>query len=85
MRQAVLASGCSALPRRTPLGAVERQAQAAHPPLELTWTWDTGTTELEGRPDHVFVGPAYRPVAVQVMLRGGSDHRPLRVAIERAR
>ncbi|MCA9606914.1 MAG: endonuclease/exonuclease/phosphatase family protein [Myxococcales bacterium] len=62
-----------------------RQAQAAHPPLELTWSWDTGTAELEGRPDHVFVGPAYRPTAVQVMLRGGSDHRPLRVAIERAR
>lgn len=62
-----------------------RQAQAAFPPLELTWSWDTGTTELVGRPDHVFVGPALRPVAVQVMLRGGSDHRPLRVAVERAR
>ena len=62
-----------------------RQAQAAWPPLELTWRWDTGTTELVGRPDHVFVAPRLRVAAVQVMQRGGSDHRPLRVAIEATR
>ncbi len=62
-----------------------RDSQAEWPPLEQTWTWDTGTTELVGRPDHVFAGPDLRVASVQVMLQGGSDHRPLRVALERAR
>ena len=57
-----------------------RQAQRALGPPERTWTWDTGATELEGRPDHVFFGPGLSLRAVQVMRRGGSDHRPLRAA-----
>jgi len=62
-----------------------RQAQTAWPPVELTWRWDTGSAELQGRPDHVLVGRALTPSAVQVMRVGGSDHRPLRVALERRR
>ncbi|MBX3271202.1 MAG: endonuclease/exonuclease/phosphatase family protein [Sandaracinaceae bacterium] len=62
-----------------------RDAQRAWPPVEDTWSWDVGATELVGCPDHVFVGPALAITAVQVMPRGGSDHRPLRVALERAR
>ena len=61
-----------------------REAQRQYPPVERTWTWRTGPTELEGRPDHVFVGPALRAAAVRVMQRGGSDHRPLRVALQPA-
>lgn len=60
------------------------QAQTTLGPPERTWTWDAGATELEGRPDHVFAGRALRVTGVQVLLRGDSDHRPLRVALERA-
>lgn len=58
-----------------------REAQRAHPPLERTWTWQTSAGEMLGRPDHVFVGPALRVAAVQVIEQGGSDHRPLRVQL----
>jgi len=61
------------------------QAQTTLGPPERTWTWDAGATELEGRPDHVFAGRALRVTGVQVLLRGDSDHRPLRVALEAAR
>ena len=57
-----------------------RQAQVAVGPPERTWTWITGGVELEGRPDHIFFGPALAARAVQVVPRGASDHRPLRAA-----
>jgi endonuclease/exonuclease/phosphatase family metal-dependent hydrolase len=49
-----------------------------------TWRWDTGVTELEGRPDHVFVGRAWRPTSAEAPERGGSDHLPLRVRLARS-
>lgn len=60
-----------------------REAQAIFPPVERTWTWRTGGTEISGRPDHIFVGGDLRVTAVQVMEEGASDHRPFRARISR--
>lgn len=48
-----------------------------------TWAWSHWTGELEGRPDHVYVGPALVPTRVEVRETGGSDHRPLIVELRR--
>lgn len=61
-----------------------RDAASAFPPPRRTWTWPTPLGELEGRPDHVFVGPGWRAREVAVLESGGSDHRPLRVVLGRA-
>lgn len=60
-----------------------RDAATAFPPVVPTWRWDTWVGELTGRPDHVYFGPAFSPRAVEVMERGASDHRPLRVVLQR--
>lgn len=61
-----------------------RDAASAFPPPRRTWTWPTPLGELEGRPDHVFVGPGWRAREVAVLESGGSDHGPLRVVLGRA-
>lgn len=61
-----------------------RDAASRFPPPRRTWTWQVGPTELEGRPDHVFVGTRWRPREVTVLETGGSDHRPVRVVLGRA-
>lgn len=60
-----------------------REAQAAHPPVERTWTWETSLGEMTGRPDHIFVDRRFDVAAVQMMEQGASDHRPLRVQLLR--
>jgi endonuclease/exonuclease/phosphatase (EEP) superfamily protein YafD len=60
-----------------------RDAAEISPPPARTWAYDTRFGELEGRPDHVFVGPALGVAAVDVREVGGSDHRPLRVTLGR--
>lgn len=48
-----------------------------------TWQWSHWTGDLEGRPDHVYVGPGLVPTVVEVREEGASDHRPLRVELRR--
>ncbi|MFN7144635.1 MAG: endonuclease/exonuclease/phosphatase family protein [Myxococcota bacterium] len=59
-------------------------AASTFPPPARTWAYGTRFGELEGRPDHVFVGGGLVPTAVEVREVGGSDHRPLRVTLARA-
>lgn len=61
-----------------------RDATEAHPPAARTWEMLVGSTVLQGRPDHVFVGSEWRATRVEVIEAGGSDHRPLLVTIQAA-
>lgn len=58
-----------------------RDAAGATP--TRTWRWETSFGELQGRPDHVFVGPGIGVRKVEVLETGASDHRPLRVELQR--
>ncbi len=60
-----------------------RDAASAYPPVTRTWRWDSDFGELTGRPDHVYYGPSLTPTAVDVLEIGASDHRPLRVELQR--
>ncbi len=60
-----------------------RDAASTFPPVRRTWRWDTTFVELEGRPDHVYFGPGLAPRDVEVLETGASDHRPLRVVLQR--
>ena len=61
-----------------------RDAAEAFPPVARTWEMLVGSTVLQGRPDHVFLGQAWVPVRIEVLEAGGSDHRPLLVTLQPA-